>query len=107
VHEQHSLNGTGSCNGSMMCTREQAVSMDGTIVPITLAHRRGLQLDGSHPCLLTGYGAYGLCIDAGYKPERQSLLDRGCAPASYLDNAASRRHMHAIGLSDANLLRIS
>ncbi|HEY4238244.1 MAG TPA: prolyl oligopeptidase family serine peptidase [Kofleriaceae bacterium] len=34
-----------------------ARSADGTRVPMFVAHRRGIALDGSHPTLLTGYGA--------------------------------------------------
>ncbi len=32
-------------------------SKDGVRVPMFVAHRRGLRLDGSHPTVLTGYGA--------------------------------------------------
>lgn len=32
-------------------------SKDGTRVPMFLLHRRGLKLDGSHPAVLSGYGA--------------------------------------------------
>ena len=38
-------------------------SCDGVLVPLSLAHRRDLKLDGSHPTLLMGYGAYGLTLD--------------------------------------------
>ncbi|CAL8468479.1 g8019 [Coccomyxa elongata] len=50
---------------------------DGTVIPLTLSHKKGLELDGSHPALLHAYGAYGMCLDAGFKPERLSLLRRG------------------------------
>jgi prolyl oligopeptidase len=35
-------------------------SKDGTKVPMFVAHRKGLRLDGSHPALLTGYGGFSL-----------------------------------------------
>jgi prolyl oligopeptidase len=38
-------------------------SYDGTLVPLSLVHRRGLALEGHHPTLLMGYGAYGISID--------------------------------------------
>ncbi len=60
-----------------ICTRVEAQSPDGTMIPITLSHQRGLRMDGSHPVLLHAYGAYGMCLDAGFKPERLSLLKRG------------------------------
>ena len=33
-------------------------SKDGTRVPMFLAYRRGIKLDGNHPALLTGYGGF-------------------------------------------------
>ena len=48
---------------------------DGTRVPISLVHRRGLALPA--PCLLYGYGAYEISIDPTFSPHRLSLLDRG------------------------------
>jgi len=42
-----------------------ARSADGTRVPVFVAHRRGLRLDGSHPTMLTGYGGFG----DSYRPE--------------------------------------
>jgi len=62
-----------------ICRRVEAESADGTMIAMTLSHKRGLALDGSHPALLHAYGAYGICLDAGYKPEQLSLLRRGCA----------------------------
>lgn len=46
-------------------------------VPMTVVHKSGLKLDGSHPTLVTVYGAYGECLETGFEPERLSLLDRG------------------------------
>lgn len=34
-------------------------SWDGTLVPLSVIHRRDLKLDGANPIWLTGYGAYG------------------------------------------------
>jgi len=50
---------------------------DGTRVPVSLVHHRDTALDGRAPLLLTGYGAYGLCLDPGFSSHRLSLLDRG------------------------------
>ena len=34
-------------------------SYDGTLVPLSIVHRKGLKLDGTNPTHLYGYGAYG------------------------------------------------
>ena len=44
---------------------------------MTLVHKRGLKLDGSHPALMTVYGAYGECLETGFESERLSLLEQG------------------------------
>jgi len=58
-------------------TREFAVSKDGTRVPVNILRRRGLLLDASHPCLVTGYGGYGVSLNPGFQPLDRILLDRG------------------------------
>ena len=50
---------------------------DGARVPLSLVHHRDTPLDGSAPLLLTGYGAYGLCLDPAFSSHRLSLLERG------------------------------
>jgi oligopeptidase B len=54
-----------------------APAADGETVPISLLHRKDLVLDGTAPCLLYGYGAYGLTIPAAFSTNRLSLVDRG------------------------------
>ncbi|MEK1867405.1 MAG: S9 family peptidase, partial [Ensifer adhaerens] len=54
-----------------------APSWDGTEVPVTLLYRKDTPLDGSAPCLLYGYGAYGITIPAGFNTNCLSLADRG------------------------------
>ena len=34
-------------------------SYDGTLVPLSIVHPKGMKLDGSNWTILTGYGAYG------------------------------------------------
>jgi len=52
---------------------------DGVEVPVSIVYRKGLTRDGSHPMLLTGYGAYGYPFPVTFSSNRLSLLDRGFA----------------------------
>ena len=54
-----------------------AQASDGTAVPISLVCQRDVALDGSSPCLLTGYGAYEVAIDPAFSIARLNLLERG------------------------------
>lgn len=54
-----------------------AATSDGTNIPISLAHRKDIPLDGSAPCWLSGYGAYGMVHPVHFSPNMVSLLDRG------------------------------
>lgn len=57
--------------------RINAMSPDGTLIPVSLLYRKGLVRDSSHPALLYGYGSYGISIDASFSHVRLSLVDRG------------------------------
>jgi prolyl oligopeptidase len=52
-------------------------SHDGVLVPLSIIHQAGLKLDGSHPTLISGYGAYGLNMDVSFDPTRIAWLERG------------------------------
>ncbi|WLS01585.1 S9 family peptidase [Shinella oryzae] len=54
-----------------------APAWDGESVPVTLLYRKDTPLDGSAPCLLYGYGAYGITIPASFNTNCLSLVDRG------------------------------
>lgn len=54
-----------------------ATAADGTRVPISLVYRKDRFDRGQNPCLLYGYGSYGLSQDADFRSWRLSLLDRG------------------------------
>jgi oligopeptidase B len=54
-----------------------APTSDGIRVPISLVYRLPLELNGSRPLLLSGYGAYGLSYDPVFSSNTLSLLDRG------------------------------
>jgi oligopeptidase B len=61
--------------GRYSTSRVWAEAPDGTRVPISLVHKKGLALPA--PCLLYGYGAYEHSIDPSFSAHRLSLLDRG------------------------------
>jgi prolyl oligopeptidase len=50
---------------------------DGTLIPLSIIHQRGLKLDGSNPVLLNGYGSYGSSLDAYFDPVSLAWLERG------------------------------
>jgi len=60
-----------------LAERIHATAKDGTLVPISLVYRKGFLKNGSHPCMLTGYGSYGFSLDPYFSAARLSLLDRG------------------------------
>jgi oligopeptidase B len=57
--------------------REWAVAPDGTRIPLSVVHRKDLELPA--PFILYGYGAYEMSIDPSFSPHRLSLYDRGVA----------------------------
>ncbi len=54
-----------------------APSHDGAMVPVSLLFHKDTKLDGSAPCLLYGYGSYGMTIPASFSTNALSLVDRG------------------------------
>jgi prolyl oligopeptidase len=61
----------------LQVTDVEFASHDGVKVPMTVLHRKGLALDGSHPVLLNGYASYGFSISAGYQTGRMAWIERG------------------------------
>ncbi|MGC1439260.1 MAG: S9 family peptidase [Burkholderiaceae bacterium] len=57
--------------------RLYAPAPDGETVPVSVLYHRDTPLDGSAPCLLYGYGAYGMSIPAGFSTNALSLVNRG------------------------------
>jgi len=53
---------------------------DGTMIPLSIIHRKDIKLDGSSPCILEGYGAYGISWTPGFSP-RYSVANRGVVVA--------------------------
>jgi len=61
-----------------LMVREVSVkSWDGTLVPLSIVHKRTLRRDGSNPVLLEGYGAYGFSTFPSFGPVELAFLERG------------------------------
>ena len=75
VKQQHV---PGDFDGGRYATERIMVpARDGTAIPVSLAYRRGLVLDGDAPMLLYAYGSYGISSDPDFDTDVLSLLDRG------------------------------
>jgi prolyl oligopeptidase len=57
--------------------REFATSPDGTQVPLTILHRKGLQRDGRNPTLLYAYGGYGVSLTPSFDSTHRIWFDAG------------------------------
>jgi oligopeptidase B len=68
---------SGHDSDDYVVRRIHASAADGEAIPVTLLYRRDLALDGSAPCLLHGYGAYGSPVLPNFLSHRLSLVDRG------------------------------
>jgi len=55
----------------------QATSPDGTLIPLSIVSKKGIALDGTHPTLLTGYGAYGISLTPSFISGQLALIERG------------------------------
>ncbi|MBL8622054.1 MAG: S9 family peptidase [Myxococcales bacterium] len=57
--------------------RELATSKDGTPVPLNIVWKTGAPQDGTTPCVVTGYGGYGISQTPFFAASVQPLLRRG------------------------------
>lgn len=57
--------------------RIMAPSHDGELVPVSILYHKDTKLDGSAPCHLYGYGAYGMAMPASFSTTVLSIVDRG------------------------------
>ncbi|MEX0324489.1 MAG: prolyl oligopeptidase family serine peptidase [Puniceicoccaceae bacterium] len=61
----------------MVTKRYMVPSHDGVEVPLTVVHHESVQLDGTNPARVWGYGAYGISLRPGYGPLRLPWIERG------------------------------
>ena len=52
-------------------------SQDGTMIPMFLVYPKGIELDGSNPTLLTGYGGFGVSMTPWFSTARLVWLEMG------------------------------
>jgi prolyl oligopeptidase len=52
-------------------------SADGTRIPMFITAKRGVQLDGSHPTLLYGYGGFNIDLTPAFAVSHLAWLERG------------------------------
>ena len=53
-------------------------SYDGTLVPLSIVYPKRIKLDGSHPAVLGGYGAYGIVSSSpGFDPTQIAWYEKG------------------------------
>ena len=52
-------------------------SKDGTRVPMFIAHKKGIKLDGNNPTLLYAYGGFGISLTASFSPTRIAWMEMG------------------------------
>ena len=57
--------------------QEWVTSKDGTRLPMFVAHRKGLRLDGRAPALLTGYGGFKLSQTPMFTARAAAWMERG------------------------------
>lgn len=57
--------------------RLMAPAADGETVPVSMLYHKDTPLDGTAPCLLYGYGSYGISIPASFNANALSLVNRG------------------------------
>ncbi len=55
----------------------KAPAADGTLIPLSIVHKRGLKLDRSNPLWLIGYGAYGISLSPSFAARFIPLLEDG------------------------------
>lgn len=75
LKQQEVLGGYNSENYNT--ERVWAKATDGTLVPVSLYYKKGMEKNGKNNLLLYAYGSYGYTMDVSFSSARLSLVDRG------------------------------
>ena len=62
---------------NLVATEIKAKAPDGTLIPLSIVHKKGLKLDGTNPTIVYGYGAYGISQSPFYRPTWLPWFERG------------------------------
>ena len=62
---------------NLTATEVKIKTPDGTLVPLSIVHKKGLRLDGTNPTIVYGYGAYGVSQTPFFRPTWLPWFDRG------------------------------
>ncbi|MCC7303602.1 MAG: S9 family peptidase [Bacteroidia bacterium] len=52
-------------------------SKDGTKIPMFITHKKGINMDGSNPCFLYGYGGFNISLTPEFRIDRAVFLEKG------------------------------
>lgn len=63
--------------GDLEAVEIKARSHDGAMIPLSILQKKGTKLDGTHPTLLEGYGAYAIREEPYFSPLWIAWLERG------------------------------
>lgn len=58
-------------------------SKDGTKIPMFITHKKGIELNGNHPCFVFGYGGFNISLTPEFRIDRTLFLEAGgiyCVP---------------------------
>ena len=77
-------------------------SKDGTRVPMFVFYKKGLQLNGANPTLLTGYGGFNVSLTPGFIADRYLWLEHGgvFAVANLRGGSEFGEEWHRAGMLD-------
>ena len=51
---------------------------DGTMIPLSIVHRKDMKKDGSNPLLMQAYGSYGISITPAFSTVRLAWFEARC-----------------------------
>ena len=63
--------------GDVIATEVLVKSQDGAMVPMSIIHKAGVELDGNNPTLLYGYASYGITEEPFFSLSRLAWMEAG------------------------------